>query len=114
MPSPIANEADEWFALRTVSLAARGLLSDLAYLWRRSVQLDRSTVCRIAGIAEDEFDCLAEELKRASVVSFDDAGFIHCPRLEAESKRRALARQNGKRGGNPALIAARRPDPPIS
>ena len=109
-------ENDE--ALRVSSLAAQGLWMRLlciaakaepyGYVVINGNPIGVSGVARLSGATESEAGDLLAELERNGVFSKDRKGRIFSRRLVREKKRREKAVENGKEGGNPALLASSR------
>ena len=65
--------------------------------------LDSNSIARMTGGSESEVASLISELDRNGVFSRDRQGRIYSRRMIADAKRAKLARDNGKKGGNPTL-----------
>lgn len=109
-------ENDE--SLRVSSLAAQGLWMRLlciavkaqpyGYVVINGNPIGVAGVARLSGATESEAGDLLAELERNGVFSKDRKGRIFSRRLVREKKRREKAVENGKEGGNPALLASSR------
>lgn len=60
-------------------------------------------IARMTGGSENEVETLLGELDRNGVFSRDRHGRIYSRRMVADAKKAAIARKNGKTGGNPSL-----------
>ncbi len=104
-------ESDE--ALRQCSLAAQGLWMRLlcicakgtptGYLTIAGRSLDTTAIAKVANAPLAEVETLMEELEAWDVFSRDSKGRIYNRRIVRDEKRARKARQNGAKGGNPAL-----------
>lgn len=100
-------------ALRVCSYAARGLWMDMlciaaahdpiGYVAVAGRGLDETAIARMTGGTESEVRDLLGELDRNGVFSRDRHGRIYSRRMIADARRAAIARKNGKKGGNPSL-----------
>lgn len=101
--------------LRSVSVAARGLWIDMlclmfesdrrGYLQLKNGQpVSASQLARMTGCAEDLVESLLTELETAGVFSRTRDGMIYSRRLERDERHRQKMSENGKKGGNPALL----------
>lgn len=101
-------------AVRSVSLSARGLWTDLLCLmWQaprrgylelngRPATLEQ--IARMTGCSTDEASHLLQELETAGVYSLSEHGTIYSRRMVRDEEKRAACSEAGKRGGgNPAL-----------
>jgi hypothetical protein len=69
--------------------------------------LDETSLARLTGCLESEVTSLVGELERNGVFSRDRHGRIYSRRMIADAKKAAIARKNGKNGGNPTLSGKR-------
>tara|TARA_R110002074_G_C12558458_1_gene667639 strand:- start:31689 stop:32339 length:651 start_codon:yes stop_codon:yes gene_type:complete len=65
--------------------------------------LDETSLARMTGCLESEAKDLLGELERNGVFSRDRQGRIFSRRMIRDAKKAAIARKNGKSGGNPNL-----------
>lgn len=65
--------------------------------------LDETSIARMTGGSESEVSSLLGELDRNGVFSRDRHGRIFSRRMIRDAKKAAIARKNGKNGGNPSL-----------
>jgi hypothetical protein len=65
--------------------------------------LEPKDIARITGGSLDEVSALISELESNGVFSRDRRGWIYSRRMKNEAKKRDIAAQNGKKGGNPSL-----------
>lgn len=65
--------------------------------------LDETSIARMTGGQESEVSSLLGELDRNGVFSRDRQGRIFSRRMIRDAKKAAIARKNGKNGGNPSL-----------
>lgn len=103
--------------LRLCSLAAQGLWMRLLCLAARAEPTGYVTVSgRAPSLADlsvligrpaEELAPLIDELDRNAVFSRDAKGRIYSRRMVRDVKKAAIARKNGKMGGNPSLSATR-------
>ena len=101
-------------ALRSVSVAGRGLWIDLLCLLFESEtrckmdfngEVDESTlISRMTGVPRKQVNRLLGELERAGVFSRDAKGMIYSRRMKRDQELRLIRAQCGKLGGNPALL----------
>lgn len=111
--------------LRACSFAARGLwiemmaiMHEAAYCGVLAVGNDRLTERNLAAIAIQtgapggaaEVRKLLAELKRNGVYSIADDGAIYSRRMVRDEEKRVRNRENGRRGGNPALKPSDNPE----
>lgn len=99
--------------LRACSLAARGLWIDMLCLMyespRRGYLIIKDkppsvpSLARIVGADVADVERLLKELDDMGVYSIED-GAIYCRRMVRDAKRSETYRQNGVKGGNPALV----------
>jgi hypothetical protein len=99
--------------LRACSLAARGLWIDMLCLMyespRRGYLIIKDkppsvpSLARIVGADVSDVERLLKELDDMGVYSIED-GVIYCRRMVRDAKRSETYRQNGVKGGNPALV----------
>lgn len=100
-------------ALRLCSLAAQGLWmrmlciasahDPIGYVAVAGRGLDETALARMTGCSGSEAADLLGELERNGVFSRDRNGRIYSRRMVSDAKRAAIARKNGKMGGNPTL-----------
>lgn len=100
-------------ALRLCSLAARGLWIEMlgvmheasprGHLLVKGVSPSMRQLAALVGGAEDEVEGLVLELEAAGVFSRKKNGVIFSRRMESDENRTRIGRENGKKGGNPAL-----------
>lgn len=108
-------------ALRLCSLAAQGLWMRMLCLAAESDPIGYVTIngrilgvtdiARLTGVTETEVSDLLDEMDRNGVFSRDRKGRIYSRRMVRDAKRAALARKNGKQGGNPTLSGNTRNSP---
>jgi hypothetical protein len=101
-------------ALRFCSLAAQGLWMRMLCVAAQSEPigfvciagrpLDVTDLARVTGCSEAEVDVLVSELDRSGVFSRDRKGRIFSRRMVNDQQKLAIARINGAKGGNPALV----------
>lgn len=65
--------------------------------------LEETDIARMTGGTESEVHVLLGELDRNGVFSRDRKGTIYSRRMVADAKKAAIAKKNGKEGGNPTL-----------
>lgn len=107
-------ENDE--GLRVSSLAAQGLWMRLmcvaaksdpyGYVLINGCEIGVTGVARLGSVSETEAATLLDELERNGVFSRDRKGRIFSRRMVRESATRKKAKENGKKGGNPALTTS--------
>lgn len=100
-------------ALKLCSFAAQGLWmrmlciasahDPIGYVAVAGRPLDETAIARMTGGSESEVRDLLGELDRYGVFSRDRQGRIFSRRMVLDAKRAAIARKNGKKGGNPNL-----------
>jgi hypothetical protein len=100
-------------ALRLCSFAAQGLWmrmlciaaahDPIGYVAVAGRGLDETSIARMTGGSESEVRDLLGELDLNGVFSRDRHGRIYSRRMVSDAKRAAIARKNGKNGGNPSL-----------
>lgn len=105
-------------ALRLCSLAAQGLWmrmlciasahDPIGYVAVAGRGLDETALARMTGCSGSEASELLGELDRNGVFSRDRTGRIYSRRMVTDARRAAIARKNGKRGGNPSLSNSER------
>lgn len=116
--------SDPWFkffptdwradpSLRMCSLAARGLWIEMIGLMHEAVPYGHllmagnsptdSQLALLAGAPSDQIPDLIGELEAAGVFSRTTKGVIYSRRMARTYKKVAIARKNGKTGGNPTL-----------
>jgi len=100
-------------ALRLCSFAARGLWMDMlciaaahdpiGYVAVAGRALSETDIARMTGGLESEVCSLLGELDRNGVFSRDRQGRIYSRRMVSDARKAAIAKKNGKNGGNPSL-----------
>lgn len=100
-------------ALRLCSLGAQGLWmrmlciaaahDPIGYVAVAGRGLDETSLARLTGCQESEVASLLGELDRNGVFSRDRHGRIYSRRMVDDAKKSAIAKKNGKNGGNPSL-----------
>lgn len=100
-------------ALKMCSLAARGLWIEMIALMHEAVPYGHLLVSGrsptdaqlavLAGAPSDQITDLIGELESAGVFSRTREGVIYSRKMTRTAKKAAIARKNGKKGGNPAL-----------
>lgn len=100
-------------ALRLCSLAAQGLWmrmlcvaashDPIGYVAVAGKGLDETSLARLTGCQESEVASLLGELSEMGVFSRDRHGRIYSRRMIRDAKKTAIARKNGREGGNPSL-----------
>lgn len=102
-------------ALRSVSIAARGLWMDLLCLMHESPRrgylqhangkpVTAEQVARMTGCSTDEVSQLLQELEYSGVFSCTEHGVIYSRRIVRDESMREKRRIAGKKGGNPILL----------
>jgi hypothetical protein len=99
--------------LRMCSMAARGLWIEMIALMHEAVPYGHLLVSGLsptnaqlavlAGAPSDQIPDLLGELESAGVFSRTSAGVVYSRKMTRMAKKAALARKNGKNGGNPSL-----------
>lgn len=99
--------------LRMCSLAARGLWIELIAIMHEATPYGHLLVSGLAptdtqlavlvGVPSDQIPALRGELEAAGVFSRTGKGVIYSRRMTRVAKKSAIARKNGKNGGNPTL-----------
>lgn len=100
-------------ALRLCSFGAQGLWMRLlciaaahdpiGYVAVAGRGLDETDIARMTGGTESEVHALLGELDRNGVFSRDRHGRIYSRRMVTDARKAAIAKKNGKSGGNPSL-----------
>ena len=101
-------------AVRSVSLAARGLWTDLlclmwqaprrGYLELGGSPVNAEQIARMTGCSTDEVTRLLRELENSGVYSLSEHGTIYSRRIVRDERKRTLCSEAGKNGGgNPVL-----------
>jgi len=100
-------------ALRSCSLAARGLWMDMlciaaeaqptGYVLVNGRNLTTTDLARLTGAPEADIQSALAELDAAGVFSRDRKGRIYSRRMVRDVKMSQINRKNGKMGGNPSL-----------
>lgn len=102
-------------ALRSVSVAARGLWIDMLCLMHESPRrgylqhangkpVTTEQIARMTGCSLEEVSQLLQELEYSGVFSCTEHGVIYSRRTVRDAQRREQAVANGRRGGNPVLV----------
>lgn len=104
-------------ALRMCSLASRGLWIEMIALMHEAVPYGHllvagrsptdAQIAVLAGAPSDQIPELLGELEAAGVFSRTKDGVIYSRKMTRTAKKAAIARKNGKNGGNPALCNKR-------
>jgi len=107
--------------LRLCSIGARGLWMELICLMHEADPYGHLLINRkppsdtqmgaLTGVDPSTVRTLLSELEEAGVFSRNRAGVIYSRRMVADEKKAAVARANGKAGGNPNLCKTK-PNPP--
>lgn len=100
-------------ALRLCSYGAQGLWmrmlciaaahDPIGYVAVAGRGLNETSIARMTGGSESEVRDLLGELDQNGVFSRDRQGRIYSRRMVSDAKRAAIAKKNGKQGGNPTL-----------
>lgn len=100
-------------ALRMCSLAARGLWIEMLGLMHEAIPYGHFLVSGqsptdtqlavLVGAPPEQIPALIGELEAAGVFSRTREGVIYSRKMTRASKKAAIARKNGKNGGNPSL-----------
>lgn len=100
-------------ALRTCSIAARGLWVELLCVMHEAepygslrvngTPVSERKIAGLAGVSIDEAISLLNELEEAGVFSRDEAGAIVSRRMQRDKAKADADKANGKRGGNPKI-----------
>lgn len=100
-------------AVRSCSLAARGLWVEMLCLMQKSEpighllvngkQPSASQLATLCGASKSQVERGISELEAAGVFSRADAGVIYSRRMVRDERKIAEAKENGSKGGNPAL-----------
>lgn len=100
-------------ALRACSFAAQGFWMRLlciaaahdpiGYVAVAGRSLTETDIARMTGGSESEVSALLGELDRNGVFSRDRHGRIYSRRMVLDARKAAIAKKNGKLGGNPSL-----------
>lgn len=100
-------------ALRLCSFEAQGLWmrmlciaaahDPIGYVAVAGRALDETALARLTGCQESEAKALVGELERNGVFSRDRQGRIYSRRMVTDARKAAIAKKNGKKGGNPSL-----------
>ena len=104
-------------ALRMCSLAARGLWIEMIAVMHEAVPYGHLLVSGrsptdaqlavLAGAPSDQITDMLGELDAAGVFSRTREGVIYSRKMTRTAKKAAIAKKNGKNGGNPALCKER-------
>lgn len=107
--------------LRMCSMAARGLWIEMIALMHEAVPYGHllvsglspttAQIAVLAGAPSDQIPGLLGELEAAGVFSRTKDGVIYSRKMTRMAKKSALARKNGKFGGNPKLCGEREKRP---
>lgn len=100
-------------AVRLCSMAAQGLWmrmlciaaahDPIGYVAVAGKGLDETSLARLTGCQESEVISLLGELDRNGVFSRDRQGRIYSRRMTRDARKAAVAKNNGRKGGNPSL-----------
>lgn len=100
--------------LELCSLAAQGLwmrmlckmhvAEDRGYLTINGVPVSCETLAKLVRVRREKCAKLLQELEKNRVFSRDENDTIYCRRMVREKENQEVARLNGSRGGNPALV----------
>lgn len=120
-----AKRATRWWwsdwmgdlGLRKASLAARGLWIDMlaimsseepiGYLTDGGQPMSDIQLSRLVGSTPAEVRTLLDELDRLHIFSRTKGGLLYCRRIVRDEINARKNRDNGKKGGNPALLTKR-------
>ena len=99
--------------LKLCSLAARGLWLEMicimheagGYLEINGSIVSTSALASLSGSSPQEVTALLGELEEAGVFSRDRKGRLYSRRMLRDLKKSSVARSNGRKGGNPSLVA---------
>ena len=100
-------------AVQMCSYAARGLWIEMlcimseasGFLRVNDIAVTTAQLARLTGGHESEVKGLLAELEAVNVFSRDSEGVIYSRRIIKDAERLKINRANGKRGGNPKLLA---------
>lgn len=102
-------------ALRSVSLASRGLWIDMlclmhesdrrGYLYLSGKPVTAEQLARMTGCSTDDASRQLQELSSSGVCSCTEHGVYYNRRMVRDEQKRHLCSEAGKRGGNPRLKA---------
>lgn len=108
-------------ALRMCSMAARGLWIEMIALMHEAVPYGHLLVAGrspteaqlavLVGAPSDQISDMIGELDAAGVFSRTREGVIYSRKMTRTAKKAAIARKNGKNGGNPSLSKKRENSP---
>ncbi|WP_421784191.1 hypothetical protein [Kiloniella litopenaei] len=101
--------------LKLCSLAARGLWLEMicimheagGYLEINGSNVTTSALASLSGSTPKEVTALLGELEEAGVFSRDRKGRLYSRRMLRDLKKSSVARSNGRKGGNPSLVAGK-------
>jgi hypothetical protein len=93
--------AAQGFWMRLLCIAAAH--DPIGYVAVAGRGLDETSLALMTGCKESEAITLLGELERNGVFSRDRHGRIYNRRMIADAKKAAIAKKNGKNGGNPSL-----------
>jgi len=97
----LCSFAAQGFWMRMLCIAAAH--DPIGYVAVAGKGLDETSLARLTGCQESEATSLLGELERNGVFSRDRHNRIYSRRMVADAKKAAIARKNGKNGGNPTL-----------
>jgi hypothetical protein len=114
--------------LRASSIASRGLWMDMlciaarhdppGYVAINGNGLATDTLARMVGASVPEIEPLLAELERNGVFSRNRNGVIYSRRMVRETKAMKIAKENGKKGGNPNIrkttVISEEVNPPVN
>jgi len=87
--------------MRMLCIAAEA--DPFGYVLVDGVPPTHSDIAKLVGSTEPEVDLLMAELELRAVFSRNRAGIIYSRRMVRDEKKKKIAKQNGKTGGNPNL-----------
>jgi hypothetical protein len=97
----LCSFAAQGFWMRMLCIAAAH--DPIGYVAVAGKGLDETSLARLTGCQESEVTSLLGELERNGVFSRDRHNRIYSRRMVSDAKKAAIARKNGKNGGNPTL-----------
>lgn len=106
----LCSMAAQGFWMRMLCVAAAH--DPIGYVAVAGKGLDETALARLTGCSESEASSLLGELERNGVFSRDRHGRIYSRRMVADAKKAAIARRNGRNGGNPRLSNQKENPPP--
>lgn len=105
--------------LRLCSMAARGLWVEMLCIMHEAVpygsllvngkRIDKRQLASLVGMSEKECAALLMELEIGGVFSRDDDGTVFSRRMRRDAEKAARDKANGKKGGNPKVMAGVNP-----